>query len=358
MFRVHLRRKKLSNGQFSLYLDFSRKVWHAAKNKWTRRDFLDLYIHEKPRTKLETRHNSETLALANQRQAETLLAIKNGTYGIKAMVDADFLDFYRERAATRKEGTRKAWQSAYKCLADYTEGECRMSDISRTFLFDLKDYLDDLPMTDNTKRLYFSKVLTTVKEAHERNLLPRITVPNFSTTKGSRPFLTDDQVLRLQETPYPAIPDLKRAALFSILTSLRWSDILPLQYGQIQYNPEMEYFIDFKQKKVDCPEILYLNKEVLEVCEYEKGKRGRIFKLKYHEKTKLIEWFDLAGIPKPKGIEFHIFRHTFAIRAINRGEDIAVISAMMGHSDIKTTQQYARLLGKTKKTASDRITLK
>ena len=37
-------------------------------------------------------------------------------------------------------------------------------------------------------------------------------------------------------------------------------------------------------------------------------------------------------------------RHTFATIALHRGVPIAVVSKMLGHSDIKITQIYAKVL--------------
>lgn len=37
-------------------------------------------------------------------------------------------------------------------------------------------------------------------------------------------------------------------------------------------------------------------------------------------------------------------RHTFAVMALNHGAKIENVAKMMGHTDIKTTQIYARVL--------------
>ena len=49
--KVNLREKKLKNGKRSLYLDFYPPV--IADGKQTRREFLSLYVYEKPKTELE-----------------------------------------------------------------------------------------------------------------------------------------------------------------------------------------------------------------------------------------------------------------------------------------------------------------
>lgn len=49
---------------------------------------------------------------------------------------------------------------------------------------------------------------------------------------------------------------------------------------------------------------------------------------------------EAAGLP---GVRIHDLRHTFASHAINRGEPLEVISKLLGHSQLQTTQRYAHL---------------
>ena len=54
---------------------------------------------------------------------------------------------------------------------------------------------------------------------------------------------------------------------------------------------------------------------------------------------------DLVGIKKT--ITHHVARHTFATQALNRGIPIEVVQKLMGHTDIQTTQIYAKMLTST-----------
>lgn len=46
-------------------------------------------------------------------------------------------------------------------------------------------------------------------------------------------------------------------------------------------------------------------------------------------------------------ITFHIARHTFATMSLNNHVPLETISKMLGHSDIKTTQIYAKMMDNT-----------
>ncbi len=59
----------------------------------------------------------------------------------------------------------------------------------------------------------------------------------------------------------------------------------------------------------------------------------------------LKEIADVCGINKT--LSTHIARHTFACVAIANRVSMESIAKMLGHSDIKTTKIYARLMDKS-----------
>jgi site-specific recombinase XerD len=46
-----------------------------------------------------------------------------------------------------------------------------------------------------------------------------------------------------------------------------------------------------------------------------------------------------------KRVTAHTFRHTFATALVKNGADITAVQKMLGHVDLKTTEQYIRSLG-------------
>ena len=40
----------------------------------------------------------------------------------------------------------------------------------------------------------------------------------------------------------------------------------------------------------------------------------------------------------------HDLRHTYASYAVSKGYSLPIVSKMLGHADIKTTQRYAHLM--------------
>lgn len=151
---------------------------------------------------------------------------------------------------------------------------------------------------------------------------------------------------------------MKRAALFSILTGLRISDILKLDWSELQHSKANGYYIQFRQEKTEGEEVLPISEQAYNLL----GERGkpadRVFAgLKYsaYENKYLHQWIKDAGINKK--ITFHSFRHTFACLQLASGTDIYTVSKMLGHRELKTTQIYAKVIDQTKRTAADKIKL-
>lgn len=65
----------------------------------------------------------------------------------------------------------------------------------------------------------------------------------------------------------------------------------------------------------------------------------------------LKRWAKHVGINK--NITFHCSRHSFATLAINSGVDLYVVSKLLGHTNIQTTQVYAKIVDESKNKAID-----
>ena len=63
----------------------------------------------------------------------------------------------------------------------------------------------------------------------------------------------------------------------------------------------------------------------------------------------LSRWGKDAGIQKH--ITFHTARHTHATMMITLGADIYTVSKLLGHTNIQTTQIYAKIVDESKSKA-------
>jgi site-specific recombinase XerD len=72
-----------------------------------------------------------------------------------------------------------------------------------------------------------------------------------------------------------------------------------------------------------------------------------------YENTVLKTWAIAAGINKK--MTFHVGRHTNATLLLSLEVPIETVSKILGHSDIKITQIYAKVIDKSKRDAVDKL---
>jgi site-specific recombinase XerD len=67
------------------------------------------------------------------------------------------------------------------------------------------------------------------------------------------------------------------------------------------------------------------------------------------------KWIEAAGITKH--ITFHCFRHSYATIQLTNGTDIYTLSKMMGHTNVRTTQIYGKIVDSKKEKAAQAISI-
>jgi integrase len=370
--KVTLREKKISGGRKSLYLDYYPPVIRPDIGRPSRREFLGLYVFERPKNDFEKQQNKETKTLAESIRAKRQIEVQAGIYGFhsRANRQKDFLAYFRQLAEDRKASASnyENWLSAYNYLEKFAGGHCAFGDIDEKFCSDFKDFLLSSPslrstkanLSQNTALSYFQKFKAALKQAFEDKLLadnPAKRVKGIKQAETHREFLTLEELQALAQSDCE-MPELKQAALFSALTGLRFSDINKLTWGEVQSSETNGCFIRFTQKKTKGAETLPISEQAYQLL----GERGepseRVFQgLRYSSwhNLKLAQWATKAGITKH--ITFHSFRHTFATLQLTLGTDIYTVSKMLGHRELKTTQVYARIVDKLKVEAANKIKL-
>ena len=380
--KVSLRQKKISKGRKSLYLDFYPPIPHPETGKPTRREFLGLYIYEKAKTPINKQHNTETLKIGESiRQKRENFLNKPEIYSqfekkqlrLKELSEQCFIEYFTKLANKRKDSNRLSWFSALKYLDNFTNGSLKFADLNQKFLEDFKEYLlttksnksNKTTLSQNSAVSYFNKVKAALKQANIDGILQydlNAKVKPIKAVETRREHLTLDELNKLVKTPCNYVL-LKRAALFSALTGLRFSDIQKMTWGELEYINGQGYFLNFNQKKTKGVEVLPISEQAYGFTEGAENPKDMpqdkhvLEGLKYsaYNNKHLFQWIGAAGITK--NITFHCFRHTFATLQLFNGTDIYTVSKMLGHKDLKTTQVYAKIVDEAKRTAVNKIKL-
>ncbi len=377
--KVKLLQKSISKGRKSLYLDFWPAIPNPATGEMTRREFLKMYIYERPRTAIDKQHNVEQLKLAEAiRQKRENKLNKPEIYNEyekeqlrkKELGERDFIAYFRKVAGKRKGSNRINWMSALAYLENFTGSKVKFADVDVKFLENFKDYIlttqsikstrKKEPLSQNSAVSYFNKVKATLKQAFKEGVIQTDLggrVESIKVEETRREYLTLEELNKMAQAE--CVDDtLKRAALFSALTGLRFSDVEKLTWGEIEHVEGQGYFIKFQQQKTKGIETLPISDQAYELLGEPQKHTDKVLdglkSASYHKKA-LKEWLDAAGITKH--ITFHCFRHTYATLQLLSGTDIFTVSKMLGHRELKTTQVYTHIVDEAKRKATDKIKL-
>ena len=370
MIKVKLRKKPITDGRSSLYLDYYPPIPHPDTGKPTRREFLGMYMLDKPRKALDKEQNKETLELAETIRAQRQIDVQKGAYGFLSdrQRKSCFIAYFEQEAAKRSGSNADNWDSALLYLKDFAGPTLKVAELTikkcnefREFLLSAPNQRNGEPLAVNSALSYFNKFKATLKQAYKDGLLKddlNAKVDGIKEEETHREYLTLEELQALSRTDLPEAPELRTAALFSALTGLRFSDIARLAWGQIRQTAPNEYGIQFTQQKTKGAEVLPIPEQAVLLL----GQRGEagslvIPGLVYSAQigNVLRRWAKGAGISKH--LSFHCFRHTYATLQLTLGTDIYTVSKMLGHRELKTTQIYAKIVDEKKREAANKIKL-
>lgn len=362
--KVTLRKRVITKGRESLYLDYYPPIRNPITMKMSRREFLGIYIFQKPKTEIEKEYNREILKKAEGIRAIRVQSLINENFGFldKHKLKADFLSYFYD--ITLKKDQK--WTRVYSHFERFVNGQCTFEDVTidlcrrfRLYLLNTKQLKNDkLYISQNSASGYFSTFRALLKIAYRDKLIHENIndfLESIETIDTKIEYLTLDELRLLANTPC-SIPVLKSASLFSCLTGLRISDILKLDWSEIVMASDGGYCMRLRTEKTETETTLPLSKEAIELL----GDRGigKVFNGLERSMTSqpLKKWIAQAEIQKK--ITFHCFRHTFATLQIALGTDIYTVSKMLTHKNVSTTQIYADLVNAKKRESANRITLK
>lgn len=261
------------------------------------------------------------------------------------------LEYVADLHTKQLHHTRRAmYYRVVKDLKKMFGDDITFSDINTAKITEYEDYLrDDLGNSTNTicmkhecLRALFNTAIQT-KDYSGRNPYDSYKVKE---EKVLPVFLTEEEVKRVMEWQplTKRLDEIKQMFIFQINTGLRYSDLMELKHGNIINDS----YITLIQNKTGEIVTIPLTEQAKQIFSERKGKLRHctddyVFKRcsnqKYNDHLKIIA----AACGIDKKVTTHTARHTFATHSINLGIPIEVVSKLLGHTCISTTQIYATI---------------
>ena len=236
-----------------------------------------------------------------------------------------------------------------------------------------KYHRKDLGLTEMTNavvqdfHLYLVSVVGGVHNTTTKKLRNLKTVVNYARNRGlimhdpfanyklhyelvDRGFLTEEEVLCIMKKTFEIerLELVRDIFVFSCFTGLAYIDVYNLTYDKIITMEGKQWLISSRHKTGVESNILLLDIPLSIIKKYfDKDRKGnKVFPMMSNQRINsyLKEIADFCGIKK--NLTFHLARHTFATMSISKGVPMESVSKMLGHSNIRVTQIYARITNK------------
>lgn len=351
---IRLRTKDLADGCKSLYLD----IYRNGKRSY---EYLKMYLV--PETDSNARHQNEiTMAAANAIKSKRIIELTSGEAGIVNHVEKvyllDWMNTYRENQKKRGKKGIDHIKSVIRILQEYAGDRYTLDRVDLSFC---QGYIDFMLTTyryrgkliaASTRNTYYQILNGALNAAVRAKRMLRN--PFNEMDKSEKPkmpesvrsYMTIEEVRALIATPIQN-EEAKRAYLFSCFCGLRISDIVGLKWKDV-FLDNGQYRLSVAMQKTKEPIYLPLSNEALKWMPKQGNKTGNdfVFHLPAHINVCLKPWAVKAGITKH--FTFHTARHTFATMMLTLGADLYTVSKLLGHTSVKMTQVYAKIVNKKK----------
>lgn len=170
----------------------------------------------------------------------------------------------------------------------------------------------------------------------------------ISTERVDRGFLTEDELEKMMSKNFASarLNQVRDIFIFACFTGLAYIDLAHLRVDNIQKMFDGRWWIVTHRQKTNTKVMVPLLPPAMKILKKYEGEftDGKLLPIITNQKLNcyLKEIADICGINK--NITFHLARHTFATTmTLGKGVPIESVSKMLGHTNIQTTQIYARI---------------
>ena len=318
---------------------------------------------------VRTRLNNIYRELMVEGNLPTVVMVKNHFLGIveqgKSILDA--FDYHKKVAqGNLSDNTLQHYTTTEKYVKEFLEAQFKTTDvylraINYKFITDFEYFLRNRKPVDHQKPMQNNGVMKHIERfrkviglAQKLDWLKIDPFRNYQIKfkKVEMGYLEPDELQKIEGTKFKLerLEFTKDIFIFSCYTGLAYIDVIQLSPEEIHLGTDgNNWIISSRQKTGNSLRIPILPKAWTIVERYINHPRskfnGTIFPIISNQKLNsyLKEVADFCTISK--NLTFHVARHTFATSVtLSNGVPIETVSKMLGHTSLKTTQIYARIV--------------
>lgn len=257
-------------------------------------------------------------------------------------------------------GTLERYKTVFKHLQEFMKQNYNVSDIyfnriNHKFITDFEFYLkSERNCAHNSAIKYIKNFKKIVRIAIASDLITKNPFLNYKVQLKvvKREFLSEEEIQTMMEKDLHThrLGIVRDIFVFCCYTGLAYSDVKKLSKDSLVIGIDGEKWIKTNRTKTDTRSNIPLLPPALKIIKkYENYplsvNKGVLLPVLSNQKSNayLKEVADLCGIKK--NLTTHLARHTFATTVtLSNGVGIESVSKMLGHTSIKTTQHYAKIL--------------
>ena len=233
----------------------------------------------------------------------------------------------------------------------YNISDIDLREIKYSFIYDFEIYLKSHYNCGHNAVMKLIKHLRTIVIIAKNNgwlhIDPFVNY-KFQLEKYDRAFLTQQEIESIMNKTFTIkrLEQVRDVFLFSCFTGLAYIDVFNLRETNIRKSFDGNVWIMGKRSKTNVSFNVPLLDVPKMILDRYKGtlSNGELLPIISNQKMNayLKEIADICLIDKI--LTFHVARHTFATTVtLSKGVSIESVSKMLGHTNIKTTQIYARI---------------
>lgn len=353
--------------QFGCKLSCKPELWNARESR----------LDGKSREAVETNARLDKLLLAVNNAFDTLVergqdfdasAVKDLFQGsmdtqmtLLRMTDRICEDLKARIGIDRAKGTYPAYYYMRRTLGEFIQWQFKTKDtafgqLTEQFIHDYQNYVMDVKgLAVDTVRHYLAILKKVCRIAYKEGHVERCHFANFTLpqkTERTPRALSREDFERIRDVEIPAWRTTHILArdlfLFACYTGTAYSDAVNVTRENLYTDDEGSLWLKYRRKKNELRASVKLLPEALALIEkYHDDNRPTLFPMIHHPNLQrhMKSLAVLAGVSGR--LCYHQARHSFAsLITLEAGVPIETISRMLGHSDITTTQVYARVTPK------------